>query len=386
MLMMARGYGILCQQDSSAGVSMDQSISECSLARTSYISAGDQNNSARTLNDLAGIYYQHGDLDKAETMWREAIGVFSNVGDTEGNAASSNNVGDVLLTRGKLDEAQEMLQQALIGYRLTGDQTGVALAMVDLGEIRSRKAEMSSARSNFERAIAMGSQIGDKSTTAYGLMGLGDVEMEQDQLALARKKYESAFKLRTDLGEKQTILQTRVALARLAIEEGHPEQAEPELRQCQDQLYQAQSFDDELAADLVLAEALLDQAKNADARNEIFVLRPLGEKTKNRELQLRFSLDSARVLLAEHDLRSSRTQLETVSREAEASGFVGLAWEAQIVLAQVQGETGQRSGAMHILKLVTDRARTSGSLLRARKADTIAKAVANSFEPYHASQ
>jgi ATP/maltotriose-dependent transcriptional regulator MalT len=149
--------------------------------------------------------------------------------------------------------------------------------MVDLGEIRSRKAEMSSARSNFERAIAMGSQIGDKSTTAYGLMGLGDVEMEQDQLALARKKYESAFKLRTDLGEKQTILQTRVALARLAIEEGHPEQAEPELRQCQDQLYQAQSFDDELAADLVLAEALLDQAKNADARNEIFVLRPLGD-------------------------------------------------------------------------------------------------------------
>jgi len=385
-LMMARGYGILCQQDSSAGVSMDQSISECNLARTSYISAGDQNNSARTLNDLAGIYYQHGDLDKAETMWRETIEVFRNVGDTEGKAASSNNVGDVLLTRGKLDEAQELLQQALTGYKLTGDRAGVALVMVDLGEIALRKAELSAARSNYERAIAMGGQIGDKSTTAYGLMGLGDVEMEQDQLALARKQYESAFKLRTDLGEKQTILQTKVALARVAIEEGHSEQAEPELRQCQDQLHQAQSFDDELGAGLVLAEALLDQAKNADARNEIFVLRPLGEKTKNRELQLRFSLESARILLAERDLRSSRTQLDTVSREAEASGFVGLAWEAQIVLAEVQGETGERAGAIHNLKLVTDRARSSGLLLRARKADTTARTVAKPGKTSHASQ
>ena len=111
-LLMARGYGILCQQDSSAGVSMDQSISECNLARDSYNSAGDQNNAARTVKDLAGIYYQHGDLDKAEAMWREAIKVFRNVGNTEGLAASSNNVGDVLLTRGKLEEAQKLLRQA----------------------------------------------------------------------------------------------------------------------------------------------------------------------------------------------------------------------------------------------------------------------------------
>jgi len=46
-LMMARGYGILCQQDSSNWKSMDQSVAECDLARNSYISAGDQNNAAR---------------------------------------------------------------------------------------------------------------------------------------------------------------------------------------------------------------------------------------------------------------------------------------------------------------------------------------------------
>jgi tetratricopeptide (TPR) repeat protein len=139
-LMVARGYGILCQLDSAAGVPMDQSISECNLARNSYVSAGDQNNAARTLNDLAAIYYQQGDLVKAQSMWQEAIEVFRKVGDTEGLAASSNNVGDVLLTRGKLDEAKKLLEQALAGYRLTGDRSGMALAMVDLGQIALQKA------------------------------------------------------------------------------------------------------------------------------------------------------------------------------------------------------------------------------------------------------
>src|ERR1039458_8849577 len=89
---------------------------------------------ARPLNDFAALYYQHGDLDKAEKMWREAIVVFRDVGDTQGLAASSNNVGDVLMTRGKLAEARKLLEQAIAGYELVGDRSGVALAKVDLGQ------------------------------------------------------------------------------------------------------------------------------------------------------------------------------------------------------------------------------------------------------------
>jgi DNA-binding winged helix-turn-helix (wHTH) protein/tetratricopeptide (TPR) repeat protein len=385
-LMMARGYGILCEQDSSVGVSLDQSLSECNLARNSYDSAGDRNNSARTLNDLAVLYYQHGDLDKAEAMWNEAIEVFRSLGETEGLAASSNNVGEVLLTRGKLDEAKKPLQQALAGYTLAGDRPGVALVMADLGEIALRKADLSAARSSYEQTVAMGTHIGDTNATAYGMAGLGDVEMEQDQLAAARKQYESALKLRESLGEKQTILQTKVALARITTEEGHAADAEPELRRCQDQLHQAQWFDDELGAGLLLTDVLLDQAKNADARNEIVSIRPFEEKTQNRELQLRFSLESARVLLAGHDLRSARTQLDTVAREADASGFVGLAWEAQTLLAEVQEEAGDMPGATHKLNLVAAQARSAGFLLRTRKAGATAKFLTNPGEPSHASQ
>jgi tetratricopeptide (TPR) repeat protein len=357
-------------------VTLDQSVSECNLARNSFISAGDGNNAARTLNDLAGLYYQHGDLDRAESMWKEAIDVFRKVGDSEGIAASSNNVGDVLLARGRLAEAKALLQQALAGYGLTGDRSGKALAFVDLGEIALSQANLPAANSDYEQAVALGRATGDKSATAYGLAGLGDVLAEQDQLPAARKQYENALKLRQDVGENQSILETRTSLARLSIEEGHPQEAESQIRQCSDQLRQHQVLDDELEADLVLVDALLEQSKVEDAKREVLALRPLKEKTQHRELQLRSSLELARTLAAENDLHSARNLLETASREADASGFARLTWETRTALESVKGMAGDPAGAIQRLTGLEASERNAGLRLQARKTDTAAKLLA----------
>jgi tetratricopeptide (TPR) repeat protein len=374
-LMVARGYGILCQQGSALSESMDRSISECTLARNSYISAGDKNNAARTQNDLAGLFYQHGDLDKAEKMWTEAIDVFRAVGDTEGLAASSNNVGDVLLTRGRLTEARKLLEQAIAGYQLVGDRSGVALAKVDLGQIALEKTDLSAAGTEYEQALAIATQAGDKSTAAYGLVGLGDVALQRNQLSEAHEKYESALKLRKEIGETQTVLRTRVALARLGIEEGRAADAEREARACKDELDKAQVPDDELDAGLVLTKALLAQAKTAEAKSEMSKLRPLEEKTEDRELSLRFSLQLGQILLAEHDLRSSRTLVEMVSKMAESSGSADVSWEAQMVLSEVQKASGDAAGALRQMRLLEARERSAGLLLLASKTGTVSPAM-----------
>ena len=367
-LMVARGYGILCQQDSSFGGSLDRSISECNLARSSYASAGDQNNAARALNDIAGVYYQHGDLLKAQGMWEKAIVVFRKVGDTEGLAASSNNVGDVYLTTGKLAEAEKLLGQSLAGYRLVGDRTGVALAMVDLGQIALDKANLSEAKRDYEQAITIGTQAGDKSSTAFGFAGLGDIYLEQDQLAEARKQYETAIKLRTELGEKQNILETRIALARLAIEDGHPVVGDSEARLCKAEAHEQELADDELRAGLVVVSALLNQQKYADAKREIDALGPLEEKSQDRKLHFLGSLELARVLSADHEFDTSRKILEKAENEAEASGYAGVAGEARMTRAEVQREAGDVLGSKQQLKLVEGRERSAGLLLLARKA------------------
>jgi DNA-binding winged helix-turn-helix (wHTH) protein/tetratricopeptide (TPR) repeat protein len=385
-LMVARGYGVLCQQGSSSSESIDRSISECTLARNSYISAGDRNNAARTLNDLAVLFYQHGDLDKAEKMWREAIDVFRAVGDTEGLAASSNNVGDVLLTRGRLTEARKLLEQAIAGYQLVGDRSGIALVKADLGSIALQRAELSEAQANYEKAFAIGSEMGDKSASAFGLAGLGEVAMNRDRLPEAREKYEAALKLRKEIGEKETVLQTRVALARLAIEEGNAADAEREANVCADELGKAEMRDDELEAGLVLTRALLEQAKTVEAKSEMAKLRPLNEKTENRDLSLRFSLELGRILFAENGLRSARTLVEMVSKAAGSAGSVELTFEAQMVLSELQYASGDAAGASRQMRLLGARERNAGLLLLASKTENLSTARNTARHPSSASQ
>ena len=63
--MVARAYGILCQQGASFGASTEETITDCENAKQGYATAGDYNNEARTTTDLAGIYFERGDLAQA---------------------------------------------------------------------------------------------------------------------------------------------------------------------------------------------------------------------------------------------------------------------------------------------------------------------------------
>ena len=68
---------------------MPESIADCERPRQSYAEAGEFNNEARTLSDFAGIYFQQGDVHRAESMWHETGkgAVAKQVGDIEGVAA-----------------------------------------------------------------------------------------------------------------------------------------------------------------------------------------------------------------------------------------------------------------------------------------------------------
>ena len=78
-VLVARTYGILCQQGPSIEASAD-TIRECQIALQSSMAAGDMNGEAMMMTDLAVIYYQQGDLARAEKMWRQAIQEFRQIG------------------------------------------------------------------------------------------------------------------------------------------------------------------------------------------------------------------------------------------------------------------------------------------------------------------
>ena len=367
-LLVARAYGLLCQQGASIGASTTEVIAACENAQQSYRAAGDRNNQARTFSDFAVIYFQQGDLARAEAMWREAIPVFREVGDREGLAAATNNLGDVFLTRGNLDDAKKFLEQAIPNYQAVDDKEGVALVLNDLGDLWRQQGQLQSALTSYRQAKATAEEIDNKNAIAYVLSGMGDVYLDQGDLVAARKSYEESLALKTQAGEMQAVAETRTSLANLLIEEGHAEEAEAAARLCKDQFHQQQQADDELTAVAVRIEALLAQGKQADAQKEVDASQPLAAKSQNRRARAQFDLAAARTILESDHPELSRQALERLAQDARTYESVGLEFEVRLSQAELAQKTGHAAAAEAQRKAIEKAAHMKGFGLIARKA------------------
>jgi eukaryotic-like serine/threonine-protein kinase len=367
-LMVARAYGILCQQGPSIGGSTEETIKDCENAITGYATAGDHNNEARTTSDLAGIYFERGDLEQAESMWRVAEKEFRQIGDTSGLAVTSNNIGDVQLLSGRLPEAKQLLDQALAGYRALTDKEGESLVLNDLGDIARRQGNLKLAQATYEQAKKPAAEIGNKSAMAYVLSGLGDVLTDRGNLSAARESYGEAIALRTQLGQKQTTLETQVALAMLSIEEGHPADVEASLRKWKDQFHQEKQADDELFASTALVQALLSERKLSDATAEIERATPLAKNSQNIFVRLQFELVSARAVATSDHPESARAALQRILETARSHGFMGIELDARLAISEMDLKSGNVTAGRAALAALEKDANAAGFGLVAKKA------------------
>ncbi len=367
-LLVGRAYGILCQQGATIGESLEQVKSDCENARQSYAAAGDRNNDARTLNDLAGVYFRQGDLAQAEKMWREAAAEFQQTGDPEGTAAALNNLGDVFLLQGNLPEARKLLKQSIPASEAIEDKSGVALVLNDLGDLARREGNLEAALTTYQQAMATAQEIDDKSAMAFVRTGVGEVLADHGDLAAARKSFEESLASRTQLGEKQTTAETQLSMAQLSIEEGHPADAETTARKCQQQFHQEQQADDELWASTVLTEALLGQGKQADAAKEVESAAQIAAKNQNTLIRLEFQRIAARVTIGSDKPEAARTQLQQVLGEARKHGYLGVEFEVDLALAELDTKSGHASAARAQLVALEKSSRAKGFGLIAGKA------------------
>ncbi len=344
-LIVAHGYGILCQQGSTLGASIDEVAFDCDKAIRSYSAAGDHYNETRTRNDSAGVYYSRGDLRQAEKIWRDAAKEFSKLDEREGAAASRNNLGDVLMLQGHLAEARKMLNAAIPDYEAIEDTGGVELIFNDLANLSREEGNLPEAEANLHRAQTLASGRSDSSELGYVFSSLGDLQMDRGDLLAARKSFEQSLDLRNKIGEIQSSAQTRVNLAKLSIEEGHPAESETDLRSCAALFDKEEQADDEIETSIVLTEALLAQKKFPDAKNEIARTVPLVDKNQNKLLQLRFHLVSARVAMGSGQSDAAHREMESVLTDAVKAGYVGLEFESRLAIVEWSLKNGRLAQA-----------------------------------------
>jgi DNA-binding winged helix-turn-helix (wHTH) protein/tetratricopeptide (TPR) repeat protein len=366
-LIVARGYGILCQQDSSVASSTEDFASDCEEARKSYAAAGDLNNVARTLNDAAYLYFQRGELGQAAKMWRAAATESEKVDDPEVNAATSNNLGVTLSLQGNFKEGRALILKSIPNYQTMQDQDGVALALTDLGDIAREQGSLEEAANQYQQALQIVQQIGDKSALATVRYAIGIVQTERAEFTAAQKSFEESLNVRTTIGEQQAAAETRLALARLAMEQQRPAEAETQSRQCEERFRQGHLADDELSASTVQIRALQAQNKHQDAINEAQHSAPLAAKSENIFVRLQFQIAAA---FTQSSPDQFRKQLTQARKEAHQRNYPAAELEARLALAQLNLASGQTAAAQTELSTLQADARSKGFTRIANQATT----------------
>jgi tetratricopeptide (TPR) repeat protein len=323
------GYGMMCQAGGT--VPFPQAISDCEKARQGYIAAGDRNNAARTLNDLAALYYGAGDLSRAASMWRLAEQNFQNVRDVQGSSAAANNLGDTYLLEGDLSTAEKYLKKSIPGYEKVEDKDGIARVMIDMAELALDQGKLLTAEKRYRKAIEVAAEISDKSAQAYGLAGLGSVLTERDDLAGARRTYLQALDLTKNTGEAHLEQDLKIKLARVGIEEGRVREMLLELRELKEQCSSGHNPDGVLAAGILLSRAMVAEYHGGDlARKEAEGLQPFVQQNQNRLLKEEWSLQVARTQLASGFSGQAKQGIERILHEAESHGYAPLGMNAKL--------------------------------------------------------
>ena len=366
-VIVSRTYGILCQQEPAIGASTE-AIEICRNALNASLAAKDPNGEAMMRTDLADLYYLRGDLTQSAQMFQDAVRKFRQVGNRDGVATALSNFADSRLSQGDLTQAKRLLEESIPEYQAVDDKEGVVLNLDSLGDILRQNGELDKAEAAYQQAEVIARKIEDKDATAYVLSGMGDLAWDRDDLTLARKRYEEALALRSQAGEKQTAAESRVSLAKLAIEEGHASDAEASVRACREQFHEDRQTDDELNATIVLIDALLAQGKEDEAKKEIEAARRLGNDSQNRSLRLQFELASGRVLLGSGHPETAAPLLRHVASDAQRFRFVGLEFADELALAEFAKRTKRGTQAQMELRALQKSAGSKGFGLIARKA------------------
>jgi eukaryotic-like serine/threonine-protein kinase len=122
---------------------------------------------------------------------------------------------------------------------------------------------------------------------------LGDVLVAEGDLPGARRQYQEALEMRQKLGEMDLIAESQVSLAKLSLDEGHPEQGEPLVRSAIAEFEKEKSTPDEVGAYVVLSRVLLMQGKLDDARNAVQRASELGHTSSDPALKLPAAIQDA---------------------------------------------------------------------------------------------
>ena len=311
---------------------------------------------------------------------RSALSILSirrDLEDSHGVAWAEANLGEILADHGDIDEALRLQRDAFAISQQAGYRDYVLYAHYALAHTLEISGKLAEARTHLDAALALSREMADPWNTAGRLDDRARLSREQGDLEAAERDSREALALQEKGGFRQEAAQTDLILARLSNDQGRFAQAR-DLAGIDLATAQAQHLSPEEAdARAVLAAAWLGLGdKDRAVREARKAVAQLQEFDQNA-VRLPVLLAAARVEAAAGNASRARALAAEALAQSERARWRVYVLEAKLVEAELDLTGERRPAALAALATIADEARAAGCGRTAREADAVRRATAS---------
>jgi len=188
--------------------------------------SGDQLSKAAALGNLGILASDQGDYSEAKAHYERALLIHQEFGHPQGRSTGFVNLGELCLSLGVYAEAKAHLLQALTINREMGAKQREALVLAYLGLLSHYQGEDETARECSQQALKLAQEVGDRPRQGMAWMMLGHALLGLERLEEAAEAYRESVALRHELGQPNLATEPLAGLARVALAQGDPMQAQ----------------------------------------------------------------------------------------------------------------------------------------------------------------
>ena len=218
---------------------------------------------------LGVLAFRTGDLEKAQTKYKEALRIYSDINEKKGKANAFWTLGDLAFRTGALEKAEIRFEEALKIYRDIDVALGEANALLRLGVLAFQTGDLEKAQTKYREALRIYRDIDAKIGEANTTRALGDLAMWTSNFEEAQKRYERALTIYQHTDVKDGEARTFIRLAQWAVLTGKRKDAEYHLDKALAVYTGIEDLEGQADVHLVKALIFLDQHDIVRAKRQL---------------------------------------------------------------------------------------------------------------------
>ncbi len=326
-----------------------------------FLAGGDRGGAARSMLVHAMALIDLGRLLEAERVFASAIQVAREIRGTSLVAEILQSAGGLSCYLGNLPKALHQAREALALCRQRGRLHDTNSCTVLLGKVRRLLGELDEARRLLEEASQAAQLVfGDDYIEAWARHELGLLLFDLGEMVQARQQLERALALRRARGMWVFVAETELALARLLLEEGRPEEALVLAEWTLAAHAALESPDREGLSCTVKARALWAVGEPRGAREALEHARALTDRSEDGFIVAEVQLTSAWLALRDGgpaEREAAVQRLQVLVARAARDGMKRVALEARLLLVELDRESDAVERATELLSVQQEASR-----------------------------